>query len=326
VQESDQGQTGGKESASAGGSGAAEEENASKAQEAPTGGPKEAAPPLQAGPGETAESQPSEEPEQALIARPEEQDRPLGLPAPVGALRAESPLSRKVDRHETMPGDIVKRPLTLPRGTMELSFSQGIVFIDGSDSGNAPGFALGITDALEIGLTGPLYFDLAAQNWAALQPTPHVAFTWWDTDLMEAGARADLRISTQEETESALLLSAPVLFRPHESWRIDAALEGDIGFEKQTQVTLRIPVLARVQFSRAFFGGLGAAAEIGLTSQRASDADAQVLLGTTFQNNGRAYMDFSVAFFLENIGAGSGSQLTDGGGVSISLSFFPELY
>lgn len=307
-----------------------EDETASGEDEAAsaTDQPAEEQPaPLEAGAAPADAGEEAEEPAPRLVARPEESQttsQPV-FPRPAATLVAEKPLDDRVDRRETMPGDVVLRPLTLPRGTMQLGFTQGVVFIDGSDSANAPSFALGITEAIEFGLSAPLTYHQTVEEWVALQPRLHLAATIFDSDGVEMGALAAFTLSTLEDTEPTLLLSVPALFRPHPSWRLDTALQADLGFEKQTQLSFRVPLVARAQLSRGFYTGMGVAGEIGVSTNRTSGADAQVLLGTTYQTHGHAHVDLELQFFLENMGGAEGS-VSDGGGMFFSLRFFPELY
>jgi hypothetical protein len=107
---------------------------------------------------------------------------------------------------------------------------------------------------------------------------------------------------------------------------MDIALEGQVDLEKHMQLILRVPVLARLQVSRAFYTGLGATADLGLTSERKKSVDLQAILGTSYQARGEARVDLEATFFVENMGSGAGQDFSDGGGAFVKLTFFPELY
>ena len=271
--------------------------------------------------------------ETQLVTRPSEQsakkasNRPLYLAPPNKILIAEQPTNDEVDPREEMPGDVVARPLTLPRGTFAFAFGLGSVFAGGqSKTANAPDFGLGITDAIELGLSAPLRYDQGTEAWSPLEPTPYLAITWEQREAFEYGTEVSVVIPTLGETDTQLNIAVPVLFRLHPRWRLDAAIEAQLGFESDTQVSIRVPVLARAQLLPALFLGVGAAADIGVTSGRDTGADLRALVGTTYQSRGRAHAELTGEFFIENMGGGQGDQLSDGAGFLLQVGFFPQLY
>lgn len=313
-------------------------EDGSPPSEQSTAVQEDPAPALEGG---QPEAPPSAEPNAAesspadtqLVTRPSEQpsknesERPLYLAPPKKILIAENPLSDEVDPREEMPGDVVARPLTLPRGTFAFAFGLGSVFSqDQSKTANSPNFGLGITDAVELGLRAPLRYDQGIEAWSPLEPTPYLAVTWEQREAIEYGTEVSVVIPTLGETDTQLNVAVPVLLRPHPQWRLDAAVEGQIGFEDETQVSIRVPVLARAQLLPALFVGLGAAADLGVTAGRDSGADLRALIGTTYQSRGRAHVELTGEFFIENMGGGPGDQLSDGTGFLLQVGFFPQLY
>jgi hypothetical protein len=268
-----------------------------------------------------------------LVTRPSEQPsnkaaaRPLYLAPPKKVLIAEQPPNDEVDPREEMPGDVVARPLTLPRGTFAFAFGLGSVFSESqSKTANSPNFGLGITDALELGLRAPLRYDQGTESWSPLEPTPYLAVTWDQREAFEYGTEVSVVIPTLGGSDTQLNITVPVLFRLHPQWRLDAAIEGQIGFEEETQVSIRVPVLARAQLFPALFLGVGAAADLGVTAGRDTGVDLRALIGTTYQSRGRAHAELTGEFFIENMGGGPGDQLSDGSGFLLQVGFFPQLY
>ncbi len=266
--------------------------------------------------------------QQTLVPRParetQETSQTVQLPSP--PLASEIPLDDEVDRRRELPGDLVARPLTLPEGTFVLAFSQGLVFIEGSRSGNSPAFSLGINEALEVGIDGALIYSNELDDWIGLQPQPHFAMTLFQGEQVELGTKLEATISTTSDTHSSVTLGVPILLRLDSTWRFDGALEVDLGFEEQPQVSVRVPLLARAQLARWLYAGVGAAAEFGPTGGRKTGGDAQLLLGLTYQTHHRAHLDFETEFFMENLGAGEDSDIGDGGGLFLRIRFYPELY
>jgi hypothetical protein len=232
-----------------------------------------------------------------------------------------------VDREEVMPGRMVARPLTLPKGTFHLGFTSTSAFIGTEPaSANAPWFSLGLTSRVEIGISAPLRYDQQIKDWTGVEPIPHVAATLYAADAWELGARAEVRIPTRVDTSPLARLSVPALIRINDSLRVDVGLQGELGFEARTEASLRVPFAATVQFTDWFFSRIRGAGEFGLTSDRTSGLDAGLLFGVTHQTGGQANVDLTLELFAENIGGGRNDRFSDGGGLLVSFGFFPELY
>jgi hypothetical protein len=278
------------------------------------------------------ETKTSSSPAPALVARPSapaqaRPSRPRYVAPPQNVLTAERPAYAEVDRRESVPGDFVARPLTLPGGTFAFSFSQGVVmFDDEGTSGNSPAFRLGITPAIEVGISAPLRFDQGSGAWSVLQPLPHLGMTWEQTDSFEVGTRLGVLIPTSGQIDPQLKMEIPFLLRLHKKWRLDLAVLSEIGFEDATEVSLGALVGGSVQLTPWFFTGAEGALDLGVTGGRTTGVDAAIVAGLTYQSRGHANVDLVARFFVENMGGGREGQVSDGSGILLSVSFYPELY
>jgi hypothetical protein len=332
------------------------------AQEAPAVPPAEP-PPAEPPPAEPPPAEPAAEPspaaQEAAPGEPDASDEPpaarreadaLAVPPEPVAGRAiveheagellppewrprspdKAPPRAVVDRGRRLPGDVVDRPLTLPAGTFVFSLETTSVFIDAEPlTAFAPGFALGVTRDLELGVSAPTRFDEGEDRWTALDPTFRAAYTMLDRERVEVAARARTVVPASSETAPLLELGVPVLWHAHRALRVDSGVAVELSFPEDEDIasTLRLPLGLAVQAARWLYVGALGTAEIGLSGGRdAADVDAELFVGLTVQARGQAYFDLVGRFFLDGLGGGASGNVSDGGGFGAAVRFYPSAF
>jgi len=240
--------------------------------------------------------------------------------------RPRSP-STLVDRTRTLPGDVVARPLTLPRGTFVFAFDATSVFLDTAPLTTfVPSFALGVTEALELGVGAPTRYDQGEDAWTALDPAFRAAYTLFDDERFELAARAVALAPAASSAAPFLELGAPVLWHAHRRVRVDTGVAVEIAFDDDLETSLRVPLGLTVQAAPWLFVGAQGTADVGLSGGRDTGVDGEVFVGLTVQRGGQGYFDVVGRFFIDDLGAGVDGNLSNGGGFAGGVRFYPEAW
>lgn len=224
-----------------------------------------------------------------------------------------------------MPGDFVARPLTLPGGSIALAFTYYAAFIDATEAlGWMPSLSIGITSDIEVGFEVPVRYDEGINEWAMLDPIPHVAWRWFDRSDIEIAARVWALIPATSNIGAVLGVGVPFSWEAHSVLQLDAIPQLELGLEDPAPTQLAVPIALTVQAAPWLFTGVQAGPDIGL-SEGGIAIDGHVILGLTLQTWDTAHLDVSARFFVENAGAGQDDRFSDGAGTIISVGFFPHL-
>lgn len=261
------------------------------------------------------------------LDRPKKAPRESAPFAPAPTASTEPVVFGPPDRHDEMPAQMVARPLSLPRGTLQLEWALYGVFVDHAPTtAHMPSFTWGIHDRIEFGLTGPFRFDDGLNDWTALDPTPHLLITALDWEAIEWGIFGSVLIPGSNDTKPQITFALPLLVHASERWRFDANPRVEWSSEKGIGSHLGLWLGASYQATRALYLGVDAGPELGLGKRRDSGVDARLTVGATMQTRERALVDVEGAFFFENLGGGPPDHFSDGGGFTASIRFFPEMY
>lgn len=226
-----------------------------------------------------------------------------------------------------MPGNYVARPVTLPRGTFQLEFGQGLVLWDSpAESALAPAFGLGVTEWLELGVDAPIHHDPGKDDWAALHPRPHIAFTWLDEDTYSIGTRVRALFPARPSMEPSGAVAVPVLFRFNEQTRVDVVPEVHVGLGSDDAIVARLHGKGTWQLSPGMFTGLGATVNVGFLDSRDTGFDPEIAFGFTHQNYGRSFVDLVMRGFVKSLASGESGHFSRGAGFDLALIFYPDLY
>ena len=224
-----------------------------------------------------------------------------------------------------MPGDFVARPVTSPARTIQFSFTQYSTFIDATEAlGWMPSLAIGINEAWEVGFEVPVRYDAGAEAWTSLDPIPHVALKWLDRSGWQAAVRLQALIPATSDVGTELGLGFPFIWSVHPRVRVDAAPQVLLGLEEPTPTRVTLPLGVVFQPTSWLFAGVQAGPDVGLSQDSETAIDGHVLLGLTIQTRETAHLDLTARFFVENAGAGEGNRFSDGAGVIIAFSLFPQ--
>lgn len=235
--------------------------------------------------------------------------------------------NEQVDRYREVPGEYVKRSLTMPEGTFGMAFANYSAFVDTSQSvGWVPVFAFGVTSDFEIAISAPLRYDEGLGDWAGLDPIPELTFHVSDSEELEVGIRTGVIVPVTSDAGASLRLGVPLLWHAASTLRIDAGAEVLWTFTRPVSSGLRVPLAATLQVARWLYAGLGAAPNVGLGGRSKTTLDANALFGLTLEARERAQADLTLRVFAENLGSGDAGKFSDGAGVIVSLAFFPDVY